>query len=116
MEKYLNEIRQFSLLSVSKKVHYLSPTQLSWGRGVLVSPWMSDLGNHLWIYFILHTHIPWGCRCAFWALLNLTNLNGQPLAIINSNMPDIWQIAADSWTITIKQNVRFLIGICSEIL
>ena len=29
-------------------------------------------------------------------------------------MPDIWQNVPDSLTITIKQNVRFQVGICSE--
>ena len=36
------------------------------------------------------------------------------LAIINFNLPDIWQTVPDSWTINIKQNVRFQVGICSE--
>ena len=29
-------------------------------------------------------------------------------------MPDIWQTMPDSYTITIKQNVRFQVGIFSE--
>ena len=29
-------------------------------------------------------------------------------------MPDIWQTMPDSYTITIKQNVRFQVGIYSE--
>ena len=35
------------------------------------------------------------------------------MAIINFTMPDIWQDVADSKTITIKQNVRFHVRICS---
>ena len=31
-------------------------------------------------------------------------------------MPDIWQTVSDSLTITIKQNVRFQVGICHETL
>ena len=33
--------------------------------------------------------------------------NGQPSAIINLDMPDIWQAMPDSKTIIIKQNVWF---------
>ena len=50
----------------------------------------------------------------FGALENFTYLSGQPSAIINFNMPDIGRTVPDSWTITIKQNVRFQVGICSE--
>ena len=40
--------------------------------------------------------------------------NGRLSAVINFNMPDIWQTVPYSWTITTKQNVRFQVGICSE--
>ena len=38
------------------------------------------------------------------------SLNKFKMAIIS--MPDIWQIVTDSWTTTIKENVRFQGGIC----
>ena len=41
-------------------------------------------------------------------------LIGRPLAITNFNMRDIWRTVPDSWTITVKQNVRFQVEICSE--
>ena len=45
--------------------------------------------------------------------INKHSIIGQPLAIINFTMPDIWQDVPDSKTITIKQNVRFHVRICS---
>ena len=57
-----------------------------------------------------------GCGCAFWGrpILTSTYLNGRPSVTINFNMPDIWQTVADSWSITINQNVHFEVGICPE--
>ena len=40
--------------------------------------------------------------------------NGRLSAIINFNMPDIWQTVPDNYTISIKQNVRFQVWICPE--
>ena len=34
--------------------------------------------------------------------------------MIKFDMPDIWQIMSDSWTIPLKQNVRCHGGICPE--
>ena len=45
--------------------------------------------------------------------INKHSIISQPLAIINFTMPGIWQDVPDSKTITIKQNVRFHIRICS---
>ena len=45
--------------------------------------------------------------------VNKHSIIGQPLAIINFPMPDIGQDVPDSKTITIKQNVRFHVRICS---
>ena len=45
--------------------------------------------------------------------INKHSIIGQPLAIIYFTMPDIWQDVSDSKTITIKQNVRFRVRICS---
>ena len=40
--------------------------------------------------------------------------NGRLSAVMNFNMPDIWQTVQYSQTITTKQNVRFQVGISSE--
>ena len=41
-------------------------------------------------------------------------LSARISAIISFNMPDILQTVPDSLTVTMKQNVRFQVGICPE--
>ena len=58
----------------------------------------------------------WGGDTIWLAKIQLDHIqNGQLSAIINFNMPDMWQTMPDSWTITIKQNERCQAGVCSEI-
>ena len=59
------------------------------------------------LFHIAHTHPSGGSR-------TLAYLNGRPSAKITFNMPDIWQTKPDSYTVTIKQNVRFQVGIYPE--
>ena len=40
--------------------------------------------------------------------------NGRLIAIINFNMPNIWQTVPNSYTITVERNVFFQVRICPE--
>ena len=40
--------------------------------------------------------------------------NSRQSAMINFNMPDIWQTVPDSLNSTVKENVRFQVGIYPE--
>ena len=64
------------------------------GRGVMASPRMSGdafrFRSRFWknqggISLIVHTHIPEGCRYAFYGFWNLTYLKCRPSATINFN-------------------------------
>ena len=56
--------------------------------------------------YIAHTHPLGGqmCLCGFMTF-------GRPSATINLNMPYIYQAMPDKKTFTVKQNVRFQVGI-----
>ena len=62
----------------------------------------------------------WGFRKGYplkkYQLYQIQNgrLSARLTAIINFNMPDILQTVPDSLTITMKQHVRFQVGICLE--
>ena len=69
-----------------------------------------DFFNFWYTHPLVGVDVPFG----FFEIWSILSLIGRPSAIINFDMPDIWQTVPDSSTITIKQNVRFQVGMCSE--
>ena len=91
---------------------------ISLSFGIFVSG--ADLGNLQGDFFdIPHTNpvlgvdVPYGTY-NFWPPFYLPYFGQNNL--ICFNIADVWQTVADSYTITctMKQNVWFLVGICSE--